>query len=184
MSDDRGPAHCPQGAVVEPAGGFDRDDPIGTDSITRFRCLDCRATFAWRCFPADPECTHGPFRWTGERFVFYFGQGTRPEATRYPSSDGSAERAPADTETRITYRADLDIASYDALEEFLTATSDALIAAGEVTTIQSRLESAGGDIEWPCEIVFEFDRDDWAEYSSTHPDEATVLESHLISVDN
>ncbi|ERH03785.1 MAG: hypothetical protein A07HR60_00560 [uncultured archaeon A07HR60] len=181
VSDDRGPAHCPQCAVVEPAGGFERDDPIGTERITRFRCLDCRATFAWRCFPDEPECTHGPFRWAGERFVFYFGQGTRPETTRAPTPDRSPDE-PAPDAPRVRYRADLDIASYDALDEFMNATSDALVDDSEAASIKSRLESAGGDVEWPCEIVFEFHRDDWAEYSSAHPDEATVLESHLVSL--
>ncbi len=183
MSDERGPAHCPRCAVIEPAGGFDRDDPIGTNTITRFRCLDCQATFPWRCFPTDPECKHGPFQWAGERFTFYFGQGTRPEATRFASSRESSDKANADTtKTQTAYRADLDIASYDALEEFLTVTSDALISGQEAATIQSKLETKGGDIEWPCEIVLEFRHGEWASYSATHPDEATVLEPHLVSV--
>jgi hypothetical protein len=84
--------------------------------------------------------------------------------------------------TQTAYRADLDIASYDALEEFLTVTSDALISGREAATIQSKLETKGGDIEWPCEIVLEFRHEEWASYSATHPDEATVLEPHLVSV--
>jgi hypothetical protein len=182
VSDERGPAHCPRCAVVEPAGGFERDDPVGTDTVSRFRCLDCRATFPWRCFPDDPECDHGPFRWTGRRFVFYFGRGTRPEATRTPSPDGDDETAVGD-DPRLVYRADLDVASYEAFREFVDATSDALLDAGEAAAIQSRLEAAGGTVEWPCEIVFEFGHRDWAAYSATHPDEATVLEPHLVSVD-
>lgn len=180
MSEERGPAHCPRCAVVEPAGGFDRDDPVGTNTAARFRCLDCKATFPWRCFPTDPECAHGPFQYSGDRFVFYFGQGTRPEASRSPSS-GSAGESSGDT-AHDTYRADLDIASYEALRAFLSATSEALIDADEAATLQSKLESAGGDIDWPCAVVFQFDADEWTAYSATHPDEATVLEPHLVAV--
>lgn len=179
MSKERGPAHCPECAVVEPTGGFDRDDPVGTNTVARFRCLDCGAMFAWRCFPAEPECSHGPFRYHGERFVFYFGRGTRPEASRPPRSKQSDESA-VDNSGHDTYRADLDIASYEAFREFLSVTSDALIDADEAATLQSKLESAGGDIDWPCEIVFQFDAEEWTTYSASHPDEATVLEPHII----
>ncbi len=182
MSNSRGQAHCPECAVIEPAGGFDRNDPVGTNTVARFRCLDCGATFAWRCFPAEPECPHGPFQFAGARFVFYFGQGTRPEASRSPLSDRSGEDVATDGDDHDTYRADLDIASYQALREFLAATSDALVDADEAATIQSKLESAGGDIDWPCEIAFQFDAEEWAAYSAAHPDEATVLEPHLVVV--
>jgi hypothetical protein len=181
VSEERGPAHCPECAVVEPTGGFDRNDPVGTDTVARFRCLDCGATFPWRCFPADSECPHGPFRYHGERFVFYFGRGTRPEASRSPRSQQPDEVA-ADGDGRDIYRADLDIASYEAFREFLSATSDALIDADEAATLQSKLESAGGDIDWPCEIVLRFDAEKWTTYSANHPDEATVLEPHIIAV--
>ncbi|WP_299331658.1 hypothetical protein [Haloplanus sp.] len=182
MSDERGPAHCPQCAVVEPAGGFDRNDPVGTSTITRFRCLDCRATFAWRCFPTDPECGHGPFRYEGDRFVFYFGQGTRPEASCLPATRASSDGGRREQAAAECYRADLDIASYEAFRRFLDATSDALVGPEEATTLQSKLEAAGG-VDWPCEIGFSFDRQEWAAYSASHPDEATVLEPHLVSVD-
>lgn len=171
MSEERGPAHCPGCAVIEPGGGFERDDPAGTNTISRFRCLDCGVTFAWRCFPTDPECSHGPFQHHGERFVFYFGQGTRPETSRGQSSEAGADDGGHDT-----YRIDLDIASYDAFREFLSATSDALINSDEAATLQSKLESARGDVNWPCEIVFQFSTDEWMTYSANHPDEAAVLE--------
>ncbi len=183
MSEERGPAHCPECAVIEPAGGFDRDDPVGTGTVARFRCLDCGATFAWRCFPTNSECSHGPFQYRGERFVFYFGQGTRPEALRSPSPrESDTVVLNDDSHGTGTYWADLDIASYEAFREFLNATSDALITSEEAATLQSRLESAEGDVDWPCEIVFQFDTEEWATYSASHPDEATVLEPHLVAV--
>lgn len=182
MSEKRGPAHCPECAVIEPAGGFDRDDHIGAASIAQFRCLDCGARFAWRCFPTDPECSHGPFQYTGERFVFYFGQGTRPESSRLASSDRIDRPTATDADNHEAYQAPLKIASYEALDEFLDTTSDALIDSGETTTIRSMLEDAGGEIEWPCEIIFHFDAGEWTTYSATRPNEATVLEPHLIVV--
>ncbi len=87
-----------------------------------------------------------------------------------PSGDG-----------RTAYRADLEIASYDALRAFLTATSDTLVGASEAETIQSKLESAGG-VRWPCVIVVRFDRQGWASYERRHPQEATTLEQHLVPV--
>ena len=181
MSEDRGPAHCPKCAVIEPAGGFNRDDPAGAMTASQFRCLDCEATFAWRCFPADPECSHGPFQYSGSRFEFYFGQGTRPERSRFPSDDQSESPTPS-SNSNCNYRADLDIASYDAFREFVHATSDALIHDDEAATLQAKLESANGDVDWPCEIVFEFGAEEWTTYSTSHPDEAAVLESHLVPV--
>lgn len=178
MADDRGPAHCPHCGVVEAEGGFDRDDPIGTSTVSRFRCLDCDATFAWRCFPDDPECTHGPFRYRGERFVFYFGRNTRREASRTVTSTPDRD-GPATGGGR--YRADLTIESYAALERFLDATSDDLIPPGDRTAVLERL-SGGADIDWPCEIVFDFETEDWHSYSAAHPDEARVLEPHLVRV--
>lgn len=182
MSEKRGPAHCPECAVIEPAGGFDRNDPVGTTSIAQFRCLDCGARFAWRCFPTDPECSHGPFQYTGERFVFYFGQGTRPESSRLLASNRIDQPTATDADDHEAYRAPLTIVSYEALTDFFDATSDALIGSDEATTVRSMLEDAGGEVEWPCEILFRFDAEEWAAYSATRPDEATVLEPHLVVV--
>lgn len=41
------------------------------------RCLDCDATFAWRCRPDDPDCVHGPFTYEGETFTVYFEDSAR-----------------------------------------------------------------------------------------------------------
>lgn len=176
MSDERGPAHCPGCAVVEPAGGFDRDDPAGTQTVSRFRCLDCGMTFAWRCYPDDPECSHGPFRYDGERFVFYFGRGTRRAVPAVAATD--AARETDDSEPR--YVADLSVESYAALQQFLDVASEALVAPGERADVLNRIEGSGG-IDWPCAIVFVFGRTEWGDYSADHPDEARVLEPHVVA---
>lgn len=168
MTAERALTHCPRCGAVEPASGFSRRDadPGGT---TEHQCHDCGRWFGWRCSPDTAECDHGPFRWAGDRFVFYFGQAAASVRPDDPS-DGTR-----------TYRADLEIVSYGALRAFLTATSDALVGADEAETVQSKLEAAGG-VQWPCVIVFRFDHDEWLSYEETHPEEAAVIEPHLVPV--
>ena len=159
--------HCPRCGAVEPASGFDRQE---TGQNTEYQCHDCGRHSDWRCTPAVAECDHGPFRWAGDRFVCYFGRaaaGARPDTA---SGDGQA-----------AYRADLEIASYGALRAFLTATSDALVDPSEAETVQSKLEAVGG-VRWPCVMVFRFGFEEWSSYEETHPEEATVLEPHLVPV--
>ncbi len=76
VTEDRGLAHCPRCGAVEPPSGFDRLDPGGAGG-SMLRCLDCDATFAWRCRPDDPDCVHGPFTYEGETFTVYFEDSAR-----------------------------------------------------------------------------------------------------------
>jgi len=166
---DRELTHCPRCGAVEPAAGFDRSEADLTGN-TAYRCHDCDSRFDWRCSPNTAECDHGPFRWAGDRFVIYFGRGAASVRPDDPSSNG-----------RVAYRADLELASYNALRAFLTATSDTLVGSGEAETVQSKLESAGG-VRWPCVVVFQFEHNEWVSYRETHPQEATALEPHLVPV--
>lgn len=76
-----------------------------------------------------------------------------------------------------TYRAELEVASYEALRQFLDAVSDDLVAPDEKRDLRRLAET--GDVEWPCQMVFELDATEWQAFSAANPDQARVLEPHF-----
>lgn len=79
------------------------------------------------------------------------------------------------------YRANLEIESMDALNDFFSVISDELIRADEKEEIRSTINKAD-NVGWPCEITLEIEDEKWSDYSANHPDEAKVLEPHMTPV--
>lgn len=74
------------------------------------------------------------------------------------------------------WKGELYIEDRESMEEFFDNTT--LITDEEKNQARKVVEDAD-TVNWPVEIVFEIEDDTWAEFASSHPDEAKIIEQYL-----